>query len=96
MAKNVNSVRYAKSNEREAEQTGRLEDSPLSATPVVSDRLPQQPIGAKTDQSGDEETPDGLNATAEATRKAAEDVPIGRDNIEPVPVFDRANLPPKV
>jgi hypothetical protein len=44
------------------------------------------------------ETVDGLDATTEALRHAAEDTPSGAspDNVEKVPVFDRADLAPKI
>ena len=48
--------------------------------------------------SGANETMDGLDATTEALRHAAEDTPSGAspDDIETVPVFDRADLAPKI
>jgi hypothetical protein len=49
--------------------------------------------------SGANETIDGLDATSEATRHAAEDIPTGQrpeGPVDSVPVFDRARLPPKV
>jgi hypothetical protein len=48
--------------------------------------------------SGANETADGLDASAEATRQAAEDTPSGAipEDIEVVPVFDRADLAPKI
>jgi hypothetical protein len=41
---------------------------------------------------------DGLDATTEALRRAAEDTPSGAapDDVETVPVFDRADLAPKI
>jgi hypothetical protein len=44
------------------------------------------------------ETADGLNSTAEALRRAAEDTPSGAlpDDIETTPVFDRADIAPKI
>jgi hypothetical protein len=44
------------------------------------------------------ETADGLDATAEALRHAAEDTPAGTGlgKIEKTPVFDRADLAPKI
>jgi hypothetical protein len=44
------------------------------------------------------ETIDGLDATTEALRHAAEDTPSGAapDDIEKTPVFDRADLAPKI
>jgi hypothetical protein len=48
--------------------------------------------------SGANETTDGLDASTEALRHAAEDTPSGAlpDDLEKVPVFDRADLAPKV
>ena len=44
------------------------------------------------------ETVDGLDATAEAIRHAAEDTPTGAGTgkIEKIPMFDRADLAPKI
>jgi len=44
------------------------------------------------------ETVDGLDSAAEALRRAAEDTPSGAspDNAEETPVFDRADLAPKI
>jgi hypothetical protein len=44
------------------------------------------------------ETTDGLDSTTEALRRAAEDTPSGAspDDVEATPVFDRADLPPKI
>ena len=48
--------------------------------------------------SGANETADGLDASTEALRRAAEDTPLGAlpDDPEKVPVFDRADLAPKI
>jgi hypothetical protein len=48
--------------------------------------------------SGANETTDGLDASTEALRHAAEDTPSGAlpDDLETVPVFDRADLAPKI
>lgn len=48
--------------------------------------------------SGANETPDGLDATNEALRHAAEDTPSGASaaDVELVPVFDRAHRAPKI
>ena len=48
--------------------------------------------------SGANETTDGLDASTEALRHAAEDTPSGAlpDDPEKVPVFDRADLAPKI
>jgi hypothetical protein len=44
------------------------------------------------------ETVDGLDATTEALRHAAEDTPSGArpDDVEKTPVFDRAGAAPKI
>jgi hypothetical protein len=42
------------------------------------------------------ETVDGLDAETEALRRATEDTPTGPGKIEKMPVFDRADLPPKI
>jgi hypothetical protein len=42
------------------------------------------------------ETVDGLDAETEALRHATEDAPAGPAKIEKTPVFDRADLPPKI
>ncbi len=48
--------------------------------------------------SGANETSDGLDATSEALRHAAEHAPYGalQEDVETVPVFDRADLAPKI
>ena len=48
--------------------------------------------------SGANETSDGLDAINEALRHAAEDTPSGAlpEDVETVPVFDRADLAPNI
>jgi hypothetical protein len=48
--------------------------------------------------SGANETADGLDASNEELRHATEDTPSGAssDDVETVPVFDRADLAPKI
>jgi hypothetical protein len=57
-------------------------------------------VAARPHDSGSaaNETVDGLDATTEALRHAAEDTPSGAspDEIEQTPVFDRAGLAPKI
>ena len=57
-------------------------------------------IPAKPHDAGSQanETVDGLNAETEALRHAAEDTPSGAapDDLEKVPVFDRADRAPKI
>ncbi len=58
----------------------------------------QVPARPHDSGSGANETIDGLDATTEALRHAAEDTPSGAspDDVEKTPVFDRADLAPKI
>ena len=64
-------------------------------TPETGEQVP-----ARRHDSGSaaNETIDGLDATTEALRHAAEDTPTGTspDDVEKVPVFDRAGEAPKI
>jgi len=57
-------------------------------------------VSARPHDSGSQanETVDGLDATTESLRHAAEDTPtwIGSSDIEKTPVFDRAGAAPKI
>ena len=57
-------------------------------------------VSARPHDSGSQanETVDGLDATTESFRHAAEDTPtgIGPSDIEKTPVFDRAGAAPKI
>jgi hypothetical protein len=57
-------------------------------------------VPARQHDSGSQanETVDGLDTTAETLRRAAEDTPSGAspDDIEKIPVFDRAVIAPKI
>lgn len=67
--------------------------------PIIEAEAGQQVLPYPHDAgSGANETTDGLDSTTEALRRAAEDTPSGAlpDDIEIVPVFDRADLAPKV
>jgi hypothetical protein len=59
-----------------------------------------QQVPARPHDSGSaaNETVDGLDATTEALRRAAENTPSGAEpeDVEIVPVFDRAGLAPKI
>jgi hypothetical protein len=59
-----------------------------------------QQVPARPHDSGSaaNETVDGLDATTEAIRHAAEDRPTGSGTgkVEKIPVFDRADLAPKI
>jgi hypothetical protein len=58
----------------------------------------QVPARPHDSGSAANETSDGLDAATEALRHAAEDTPTGTGpgDIEKVPVFDRADLAPKI
>jgi hypothetical protein len=58
-------------------------------------QVPTQPHDAGSQAN---ETVDGLDATTEALRHAAEDTPSAAapDDVEKVPVFDRAGAAPKI
>jgi hypothetical protein len=57
-------------------------------------------VSSKPHDAGSQanETVDGLDATTEALRHAAEDTPSGAnpEDVEKTPVFDRADLAPKI
>jgi hypothetical protein len=69
-----------------------------SPEPKPSEAGKQVPAQPHDSGSAANETVDGLDATAEALRHAAEDTPSGAspDDVEETPVFDRANLAPKI
>jgi hypothetical protein len=64
-------------------------------TAETGGQVPARPHDAGSQAN---ETDDGLDATAEALRHAAEDTPAGdgRGKIEKTPVFDRADQAPKI
>ena len=61
----------------------------------AGEQVPARPHDAGSQAN---ETVDGLDASAEALRHAAEDLPTGAtpDDIEKTPVFDRAGAAPKI
>ena len=65
------------------------------STPETGEQVPARPHDSG---SAANETVDGLDATTETLRHAAEDTPSGAaaDDIEQTPVFDRAGLAPKI
>jgi hypothetical protein len=65
------------------------------STHETGEKVPARPHDSG---SAANETVDGLDATTEAIRHAAEDTPSGAkpEDIEKTPVFDRADLPPKI
>jgi hypothetical protein len=64
-------------------------------TPEIGEQVPARPHDSG---SAANETVDGLDATTEALRHAAEDTPTGAnpDDVEKTPVFDRAGQAPKI
>jgi hypothetical protein len=66
--------------------------------PSISETGEQVPARPHDSGSAANETVDGLDATTEALRHAAEDTPSGTGpgKIEKTPVFDRAELAPKI
>ena len=64
-------------------------------SPETGKQVPTRPHDTGSQAN---ETVDGLDAATEALRHAAEDTPSGTgpDDIEKVPVFDRADLAPKI
>jgi hypothetical protein len=63
------------------------------STAEAGEQIPARPHGSAAN-----ETVDGLETTTEALRHAVEDTPSGAapDDVEKIPVFDRADLPPKI
>ena len=61
--------------------------------PEDGKQIPARPHDAGSQAN---ETVDGLDGEAEALRHATEDAPTGPGKIEKTPVFDRADLPPRV
>lgn len=61
----------------------------------TGEQIPSRPHDSGSQAN---ETVDGLDATTEALRYAAEDMPFGRGpgQIEKTPVFDRAGLAPRI
>jgi hypothetical protein len=70
----------------------------INRDPVVAETGKQVPARSHDSGSAANETIDGLDATTESLRRAAEDTPAGdgQGKIEKTPVFDRADLAPKI
>ena len=66
--------------------------------PVTTETGEQVPARPHDSGSAANETVDGLDATTEVLRRATEDTPTGegQGKIEKTPVFDRADLAPKI
>jgi hypothetical protein len=64
-------------------------------TAETGEQVPTRPHDSGSQAN---ETVDGLDATAEALRKATEDTPSGAspDDVEKTPVFDRADAAPHI
>jgi hypothetical protein len=85
-----------KSDETMPHPTGRkgtsTADRHMTAAEELETAPTTQPAEAHFDVgSGEEETPDGLDAEAEAVRQAAEEGSLEAPEGEDVPVFDQAN-----
>jgi hypothetical protein len=70
----------------------------VTAEQVSAETGKQVPARPHDSGSAANETVDGLDATTESLRRAAEDTPAGdgQGKIEKTPVFDRAELAPKI
>jgi hypothetical protein len=70
----------------------------INRDPATGETGEQVPARPHDSGSAANETVDGLDATTEALRHAAEDTPSGAkpDDVEKVPVFDRAGAAPKI
>jgi hypothetical protein len=70
----------------------------ISRGPVIAETGEQVPARPHDSGSAANETVDGLDATTEALRRAAEETAAGdgQGKIEKTPVFDRADLAPKI
>ena len=78
--------------------TGReTSTSPSDIARPVGTRPRSEVTGRHDAGSGANETVDGLTSSEEATRRGAEDIPIGAPEreIEDLPVFDRGDAIPK-
>jgi hypothetical protein len=72
--------------------------SHINRDAVTAETGEQVPARPHDSGSAANETADGLDATTEALRRATEDTPAGdgQGKIEKTPVFDRADLAPKI
>ena len=70
----------------------------ITRDPITTETGQQIPARPHDSGSAANETVDGLDATTEALRRAAEDTPAGdgQGEIDKTPVFDRADLAPKI
>lgn len=98
----ANKAEITKSDEVVLHPTGR-EGTPaadrgtLASQELEDQAVTTQPADHHIDNgTGEEETPDGLDAITEAVRQAAEDTPSGPEPEQDVPVFDQAGMPDKI
>jgi hypothetical protein len=88
--------------ERDAgERIGLFKENPMPKSnrePATAETGKQIPARPHDSGSAANETVDGLDATTEALRHAAEDTPSGAgpDDLEKTPVFDRAGQAPRI
>jgi hypothetical protein len=76
-------------------ETHMPQKKPDALSAEAGEQIPAKPHDSGSDAN---ETVDGLNATTEELRHAAEDTPSGTGpgEIEKTPVFDRGDLAPKI
>jgi hypothetical protein len=93
---------FPMSAERDAsERIGLVKETPMphiNRNQVTAETGKQVPARPRDSGSAANETVDGLDATTETLRHAAEDTPAGdgQGKNEKTPVFDRAELAPKI
>jgi hypothetical protein len=102
IARGVRGGHHEGAVERDArERLGLIKETSMphiNRDPVTAETGQQIPVRPHDSGSAANETVDGLDATTEALRRAAEDTPAGdgQGKIEKTPVFDRADLAPKI
>jgi hypothetical protein len=79
-----------------SERVGLLKETKMAQNDYEPEDGKQIPTRPHDTGSQANETVDGLDAETEALRRATEDAPAGPGKIEKTPVFDRADLPPKI
>ena len=91
-------MKQFQSRQTDATEAAAEQDRSAPAVPGDQDTGPAtQPTDPKFDAgSGAEETADGLDAEAEAIRRAAEGEPPASASDDDVPVFDRANVSERI
>lgn len=97
----ANNAEISKSDEVVIHPTGREGTPAADRNTLAADEIDQPVTTQPTDHhidngTGEEETPDGLDAITESTRHAAEDTPSGPEPKQDVPVFDQAGMPDKI